>query len=199
MTSLALVACLLATAAFAAVTVTAFAAVAAFPAMAAFATSFAFAVAALVAATGFPVVAATIAAMAATAFAFACFAFATGFAFAARAAFFTRAFIDEAVAVAVHARRFVLTETGAARSISSTDARQRKRAAGTDHKESSGKHRCQPLPYERPLGCRGAGSAGRAHRPQLHSVERERIECGALTSKHVGHVLKVVGERLVFV
>ncbi|HXC23875.1 MAG TPA: hypothetical protein VNU28_04765 [Solirubrobacteraceae bacterium] len=46
---------------------------------------------------------------------------------------------------------------------------------------------------------RGSGSPSCAHRPELHSIQRKRVERGASVAERVGEVLKVIGEAFVFV
>lgn len=179
-------------AAFAAVALTVFAA--GFSAVAAFSTAAAFVVTAFAATAGFATVAATVLA----AF-FATFT-AAGFSiFAAFGGFFARAFVGHTTAFAVDTRRFVLAEAGATPSVASTDARQRKSASGAKHEERCSKHRRQALLHERSFTCSRGRPAGLAHRTQLYSIERKRVECGAPIAKHVGDVFQVIGERLVFV
>ena len=187
------------------VTVIAFAAVTSFAATTCLTAVAALAVAAFVA-TAFATVTsfATVDAAFTTVAAFTAFVAATFAAFAAfapRAAFtgfFAGAFVGKAMAFAMNTRRFVLAEAGTARSTASS-TRQRDGAAGADHEKSNGQHRRETLPDEGSPGCRGGRSARRAHRPQLHSVECERVERGTSIAQRVGDVPQVIGERFVFV
>jgi hypothetical protein len=189
------------------VAVTGFATVAGFAALAVIAFS----------AFAFPAMAVAFAALAFAALAFAAFAFAA-FAFAAFAfsglfagafvwnvttfamhaggfGFFTRAFVWNAGAFAMHARWFVLVEACTAPAAATTG--QGERAAGAEHEKPDCEEGCQALPEES-LGLRGARAPRRAHRAQLHSVERERVERGAPVAEHVCDVLEVIGEAFVF-
>ena len=71
-------------------------------------------------------------------------------------------------------------------------------AAHAKHQEAGREQGCEALLHKRSLWSRG-GPTGRLHRPQLHSVECQRVERRTPVAKHVGDVPQIVGEVFVFV
>jgi hypothetical protein len=106
--------------------------------------------------------------------------------------FFAGAFIGHTHAFAVDARGFVLVEARAARDAAATAAGQGQRAAGAEQQQGSRKQGREALPCESSFAPRGHAAARRAHRSQLDSIERKRIERGTLVAEHVGDVLEVI-------
>jgi hypothetical protein len=95
--------------------------------------------------------------------------------------------------------RFVLMEAGAATPVFAVAAAgQGQGAAHSKHQEAGREQGCETLLHERSLWSRG-GPAGRLHRPQLHSVECQRVKRGSPVAKHVGDVPQIVGEVFVIV
>jgi hypothetical protein len=106
--------------------------------------------------------------------------------------FFAGAFVGYARAFAVDARGFVLVEARAARDAAATAAGQGQRAAGAEQQQGSRQQGREALPCESSFAPRGHAAARRAHRSQLDSIERKRIERGTLVAEHVGDVLEVI-------
>ena len=84
--------------------------------------------------------------------------------------FFTGAFVGNARAFTVHARRFVLVKARAARHLAGTAAGQCKRAASAKHEESNCRKCGEATPHRRPSLPGGARTSGNAHRAQLYSI-----------------------------
>ncbi len=116
-----------------------------------------------------------------------------------RFGFFTGAFVGNAGAFAVHARRFVLIEAGAAGRFVPGAARQRQRAASSEDEEPDCQQRGDTLPHEALSASRRGRSSGRAHRAQLHPVERERVKPGPAVAKRVGEPLEFIREAVIVI
>lgn len=71
-------------------------------------------------------------------------------------------------------------------------------AAHAKHQKAGREQGCEALLHKGSLWSRG-GPTGRLHRPQLHSVECQRVERRTPVAKHVGDVPQIVGEVFVFV
>jgi hypothetical protein len=84
---------------------------------------------------------------------------------------FAGAFIWNACAFTMDTRGFVLDKTGTPRSVTATATGQCQRASGAEHEESDRENAGEALPDESTRS-RRSRAAGRAHGPQLHSVER---------------------------
>jgi hypothetical protein len=100
----------------------------------------------------------------------------------------------------VFTRGAVLVEAGAARRASAAVAAgQGQRATGAEGEKPGGHQCCHARSHKRSLVSWGGGSVRPAHRPQLDSVERERVQRGTPVAEYVGDPLQVVRETFVVI
>lgn len=93
----------------------------------------------------------------------------------------------------------VLMEAGTAASVFAVAAAgKRHRATRAEHEKADGEKCRETWLHRESLASLRGGLAGPAHRPQLHSIECKRVECGTPIAEHVGDVPQVIGETFVF-
>jgi hypothetical protein len=93
----------------------------------------------------------------------------------------------------------VLVEAGTAASIFAVAAAgKRHRATRAEHEKADGEKCRETWLHRESLASLRGGLVGPAHRPQLHSIECKRVECGTPVAEHVSDVPQIIGEAFVF-